>query len=201
MVVSQRRRLFPTLHRPPPSLHILLHLSSSLSHGNFYIMKLKEGKLIVQRWRFGSWLDRIQSMIRIVFEEPEGGVIVVKLTHSDVSEEDEYGNVWFWNLSATDEVSIVRLNDLSDLEELDILAQASRSHLSESTRNPLWFWFALLLRRRAHVLSEKTSCSGEEVSPKREHAKTSLFHSSSSRLGERSSPEREDLSPGRGLLA
>jgi len=37
-------------------------------------------------------------MIRIVFEEPEGGVIVVKLTHSDVSEEDEYGNVWFWNL-------------------------------------------------------------------------------------------------------
>jgi len=87
------------------------------------------------------------------------------------------------------------------VEELDILAQASRSHLSESTRNPLWFWFALLLRRRAHVLSEKTSCSGEEVSPKREHAKTSLFHSSSSRLGERSSPEREDLSPGRGLLA
>ena len=52
MVVSQRRRLFPTLHRPPPSLHILLHLSSSLSHGNFYIMKLKVKKIALPCFQY-----------------------------------------------------------------------------------------------------------------------------------------------------
>ncbi|XP_014511146.1 activator of 90 kDa heat shock protein ATPase homolog [Vigna radiata var. radiata] len=55
-------------------------------------LELQEGKLIVQRWRFGSWLDGIQSTVRIVFEEPDSGVTVVKLTHSDVPEEDRYGN-------------------------------------------------------------------------------------------------------------
>ncbi|CAJ1967409.1 unnamed protein product [Sphenostylis stenocarpa] len=55
-------------------------------------LELQEGKLIVQKWRFGSWHDGIQSTVRIVFEEPESGVTVVKLTHSDVPEEDRYGN-------------------------------------------------------------------------------------------------------------
>ncbi|KHN41713.1 Activator of 90 kDa heat shock protein ATPase like [Glycine soja] len=55
-------------------------------------LELDEGKLIVQGWRFGSWPDGIESMVRIVFEEPEDGVTVVKLTHSDVPEEDRYGN-------------------------------------------------------------------------------------------------------------
>ncbi|CAJ2673009.1 unnamed protein product [Trifolium pratense] len=55
-------------------------------------LELEEGKLIVQRWRFGSWPDGMQSMVRIVFEEPESGVTVVKLTHTDVPEEDRYGN-------------------------------------------------------------------------------------------------------------
>jgi len=75
------------------------------------------------------------------------------------------------------------------VEEPEILAQASKSCLSESTKNLRWFWFTLSLRRRVHVLSEKPSRSGDEVSTKREHAKTSLFHCSSSRLGEGSSPE------------
>ncbi|QCD78868.1 hypothetical protein DEO72_LG1g2504 [Vigna unguiculata] len=35
------RRLFSTLHRSPPPLHILLHRSSSLSHGNLYVTKLE----------------------------------------------------------------------------------------------------------------------------------------------------------------
>ncbi|QCE15064.1 hypothetical protein DEO72_LG11g2072 [Vigna unguiculata] len=35
------------------------------------------------------------------------------------------------------------------------------------------------------------ACSGK-VSPKRENAKAPLFHFSSSRLGDRSSPEREN---------
>lgn len=55
-------------------------------------LELQEGKLIVQRWRFGSWPDGMQSTVRIVFEEPETGVTVVKLTHSDVPEKDRYGN-------------------------------------------------------------------------------------------------------------
>ncbi|XP_009604993.1 uncharacterized protein LOC107784939 [Nicotiana tabacum] len=53
---------------------------------------LQEGKLIVQNWRFGSWPDGIESTVRIVFDEPEPGVTVVKLTHSNVPEEDRYGN-------------------------------------------------------------------------------------------------------------
>ncbi|KAK7285465.1 hypothetical protein RJT34_20238 [Clitoria ternatea] len=55
-------------------------------------LELQEAKLIVQRWRFGSWNDGVHSTVRLVFEEPEPGVTVVKLTHSDVPEEDRYGN-------------------------------------------------------------------------------------------------------------
>ncbi|CAJ1908110.1 unnamed protein product [Sphenostylis stenocarpa] len=55
-------------------------------------LELQEGKLIVQKWRFGSWNDGVQSTVRLVFEEPEAGVTVVKLTHTDVPEEDRYGN-------------------------------------------------------------------------------------------------------------
>ncbi|KAK7278811.1 hypothetical protein RJT34_23849 [Clitoria ternatea] len=55
-------------------------------------LELQEGKLIVQRWRFGSWHEGVQSMVRIVFEEPEAGVTVLKLTHSDVPAEDRFGN-------------------------------------------------------------------------------------------------------------
>ncbi|KAM3339392.1 activator of 90 kDa heat shock protein ATPase isoform X1 [Capsicum galapagoense] len=55
-------------------------------------VELQGGKLIVQKWRFGSWPDGLQSMVRIVFEEPQSGVTVVKLTHTDVPEEDRYGN-------------------------------------------------------------------------------------------------------------
>jgi len=76
----------------------------------------------------------------------------------------------------------------------DILAQASRSRLSESITNPPRLSLELSLRRRALILSEKSSRSGEEVSPKRENAKTSLFHYLSSRLGEKGSLERENLS-------
>ncbi|CAN4118437.1 unnamed protein product [Withania somnifera] len=55
-------------------------------------VELQEGKLIVQKWRFGSWPDGIQSTVRITFEEPQSGVTVAKLTHTDVPEEDRYGN-------------------------------------------------------------------------------------------------------------
>ena len=72
------------------------------------------------------------------------------------------------------------------------LAQASGSHLSESIRKPTQVLRELSLRRRALVLSESPSHLGEEVSPKWESATTPLFPSSSPRLGERSSPEREN---------
>ncbi|XP_052176022.1 uncharacterized protein LOC127790517 [Diospyros lotus] len=55
-------------------------------------VELQEGKLIVQRWRFGSWPDGIISTVRLAFDEPEPGITVVKLTHTDVPEEDRYGN-------------------------------------------------------------------------------------------------------------
>lgn len=55
-------------------------------------MELQEGKLIVQNWRFGSWPDGLHSTVRLVLEEPEPGVTVVKLTQTDVPEEDRYGN-------------------------------------------------------------------------------------------------------------
>ncbi|CAH9138454.1 unnamed protein product [Cuscuta epithymum] len=55
-------------------------------------LELQESKLIVQNWRFGSWPDGILSTVRLTFDEPEPGVTVVKLVHTDVPEEDRYGN-------------------------------------------------------------------------------------------------------------
>ncbi|XP_004249183.1 uncharacterized protein [Solanum lycopersicum] len=55
-------------------------------------VELQEGTLIVQKWRFGNWPDGIHSMVRITFEEPQSGVTVINLTHTDVPEEDRYGN-------------------------------------------------------------------------------------------------------------
>lgn len=55
-------------------------------------VELQEAKLIVQKWRFGNWADGINSTVRLDFEEPEPGVTVIKLTHTDIPEEDRYGN-------------------------------------------------------------------------------------------------------------
>jgi len=59
--------------------------------------------------------------------------------------------------------------------EPDNLAQASGTRLSESIRKPSLVLLELLLKRRGPVLSEGTSRSGKEVSPKRENATTPLF--------------------------
>ncbi|KAF3528425.1 hypothetical protein DY000_02043516 [Brassica cretica] len=55
---------------------------------SYFFLELEEGKLIIQKWRFGSWPDGLDSMVRITFEEPEPRVTVVNLTHIDVPEED-----------------------------------------------------------------------------------------------------------------
>ncbi|KAK3200093.1 hypothetical protein Dsin_023508 [Dipteronia sinensis] len=44
------------------------------------------------KWRFGSWPDGIDSTVRLTFDEPEPGVTVVKLIHTDIPEEDRNGN-------------------------------------------------------------------------------------------------------------
>ncbi|CAO2211179.1 unnamed protein product [Urochloa humidicola] len=54
--------------------------------------ELQEGKLIAQKWRFGSWPDGLYSSVRLVFDEPESGVTIIKLKQTDVPEEDKYGN-------------------------------------------------------------------------------------------------------------
>ncbi|KAK1302960.1 hypothetical protein QJS10_CPB12g01527 [Acorus calamus] len=55
-------------------------------------VELQEGKVIVQKWRFGSWPDGVYSTVRLTFDEPESGVTIVKLTQTEVPEEDRYGN-------------------------------------------------------------------------------------------------------------
>lgn len=55
-------------------------------------VELQEGKLIVQNWRFGSWPDGIVSTVRLTLDDPEPGVTVVKVLHTDIPEEDRYGN-------------------------------------------------------------------------------------------------------------
>ncbi|XP_042513680.1 activator of 90 kDa heat shock protein ATPase homolog [Macadamia integrifolia] len=54
--------------------------------------ELQVGKLIVQKWRFGSWADGIHSTVRLVFDDSQSGVTTVKLTQIDIPEEDRYGN-------------------------------------------------------------------------------------------------------------
>eukprot|EP01018_Ginkgo_biloba_P005984 Gb_01939 [translate_table: standard] len=54
--------------------------------------ELQVGKLIVQKWRFGSWVDDLYSTVCMTFEEPEVGLTIVKLTQTDVPEEDRFGN-------------------------------------------------------------------------------------------------------------
>ncbi|GAB2295476.1 hypothetical protein Dimus_029642 [Dionaea muscipula] len=55
-------------------------------------VELQHGKLIVQKWRFGSWPDGVYSTVKLTFDEPEPGVTIVKLVQTDVPEEDRYGN-------------------------------------------------------------------------------------------------------------
>ncbi|XP_041027974.1 activator of 90 kDa heat shock protein ATPase homolog 1 [Juglans microcarpa x Juglans regia] len=55
-------------------------------------LELQDGKLIVLKWRFANWDDGIHSTVKLALDEPEPGVTVVKLAHTDIPEEDRYGN-------------------------------------------------------------------------------------------------------------
>ncbi|EFJ19683.1 hypothetical protein SELMODRAFT_177496 [Selaginella moellendorffii] len=54
--------------------------------------ELEENRLIVQKWRFANWNDGHYSTVCMTFEEPEIGTTVLKLTQTDVPEEDRFGN-------------------------------------------------------------------------------------------------------------
>ncbi|KAJ4979664.1 hypothetical protein NE237_010444 [Protea cynaroides] len=54
--------------------------------------ELQVGRLIVQKWRFGSWVDGMHSTVCLTFDETESGVTIVKLTQTDIPDEDRYGN-------------------------------------------------------------------------------------------------------------
>ncbi|KAL9676647.1 hypothetical protein QQ045_004863 [Rhodiola kirilowii] len=55
-------------------------------------VELQESKLIVQKWRFGSWADDIYSTVRITLDEPSPGYTTLTLKQTDFPEEDRYGN-------------------------------------------------------------------------------------------------------------
>ncbi|CAB4271861.1 unnamed protein product [Prunus armeniaca] len=42
-------------------------------------LELQNGSLIVQKWRFGSWPDGIDSTVRLILEEPKPGLTFFSL--------------------------------------------------------------------------------------------------------------------------
>ncbi|CAI5472001.1 unnamed protein product [Closterium sp. Yama58-4] len=54
--------------------------------------RLDENKLIMQKWRFSSWPDGVYSTVCITFEEPQVGDTILRLTQTNVPEEDRFGN-------------------------------------------------------------------------------------------------------------
>jgi len=85
------------------------------------------------------------------------------------------------------------------VEGSGFLAQASVSRLGEISSNLPRLFAQVVAQATSSVLSESLSRSGEEVSTKRENVQAIVPHFSSSHLGERSSLERETLSPERDL--
>ncbi|KAJ6923812.1 hypothetical protein NC652_017203 [Populus alba x Populus x berolinensis] len=80
----------------------LVFLMGSVTGRN---LELQEGKLIVQQWRFGNWPDGIVIeglfvnclrliIVRLTFDEPEPGITIVKVVHTDIPEKTVllYGN-------------------------------------------------------------------------------------------------------------
>ncbi|GJP32591.1 hypothetical protein CLOM_g17208 [Closterium sp. NIES-68] len=54
--------------------------------------RLQENKLIMQKWRFSSWPDGHYSTVCITLEEPQVGDTILRLTQTNVPEEDRFGN-------------------------------------------------------------------------------------------------------------
>ncbi|CAB4268652.1 unnamed protein product [Prunus armeniaca] len=81
----------------------------------------KNGSLIVQKWRFGSWPDGIDSTVRLILEEPKPGLTLYgNVTGGECTERmagsyfpEDTGSFWFWNLRYLSRVSLesVEFND------------------------------------------------------------------------------------------
>lgn len=54
--------------------------------------KLEPHSLIMMKWRFNSWSDGQYSTVVISLSSPESGVTILKLTHTNLPEEDKFGN-------------------------------------------------------------------------------------------------------------
>ncbi|KAF4402445.1 hypothetical protein G4B88_012230 [Cannabis sativa] len=93
-------------------------------------LELQEGKLIVQKWRFGSWPDGIHSTVRLTLDETEPGVTVVKLTHTDIPEEDRLVLIWECDCGG------------------EYRKRMEGSHISQDTSG-FWFW---TLRALAYLI-------------------------------------------------
>jgi len=55
-------------------------------------VELKEGQLIVQKWRFADWEDGVFSTVTIAISEPERGSTLVTLTQTGIPLADRFGN-------------------------------------------------------------------------------------------------------------
>eukprot|EP00850_Spirogloea_muscicola_P020928 SM000231S07475 [mRNA] locus=s231:58602:60797:+ [translate_table: standard] len=54
--------------------------------------RLEQNKLLMQKWRFSNWPDGQYSTVCMTFDEIEPGVTIVKLSQTNIPEEDRFGN-------------------------------------------------------------------------------------------------------------
>ena len=55
-------------------------------------VKIEEGALVKQKWRFSDWADGVHSTVTITLSEPERGTTVVDLVQTGVPFADKFGN-------------------------------------------------------------------------------------------------------------
>ena len=55
-------------------------------------VKIEEGALVKQKWRFSDWADGVYSTVTITLAEPERGTTVVDLVQTGVPFADKFGN-------------------------------------------------------------------------------------------------------------
>eukprot|EP00850_Spirogloea_muscicola_P018054 SM000161S02436 [mRNA] locus=s161:242444:244599:+ [translate_table: standard] len=53
--------------------------------------RLEQNKLLMQKWRFSNWPDGQYSTVCMTFDEIEPGVTIVKLSQTNIPEEDRFG--------------------------------------------------------------------------------------------------------------
>ncbi|KIZ07471.1 Activator heat shock protein ATPase [Monoraphidium neglectum] len=54
--------------------------------------ELEPPRRILMNWRFSSWGEGVASRVELAMEEPEPGATVLRLTQTEIPEEDRFGN-------------------------------------------------------------------------------------------------------------